>query len=129
MLGSANVHVMLPVKDLDKATTFYDKTLGLRRVHEEPGTVVTYRSGNTTLNVYRSEFAGTNKGTAAVWDVDDLETTVEQLKGKGVSFEHYDMPGLVRKGDIYRADDFGVAWFKDPAGNILSLQTKPRNLS
>jgi catechol 2,3-dioxygenase-like lactoylglutathione lyase family enzyme len=126
MLKDMNVQPMLPVKDLDKAARFYDETLGLRRVHEEPGTAVVFKSGNTTLNVYKSEFAGTNKGTAAVWEVDDLDDAVRDLKKKGVSFEHYDMPGLKRDGDIHRADkgDFGVAWFKDPAGNILSLQTK-----
>ena len=129
MLGSVNVQPMLPVKDLREAERFYDQTLGLQRVHAEPDVAVTYRSGNTTLNVYKSEYAGTNQGTAAVWEVDDLDATVDELKGKGVAFEHYDMPGLELDGDIHRADDFGVAWFKDPAGNILSLQTKPKELA
>jgi catechol 2,3-dioxygenase-like lactoylglutathione lyase family enzyme len=129
MLRSANVQPMLPVKDLDEAEKFYDQTLNLQRVHSEPGTAITYRSGNTTLNVYKSEYAGTNQGTAALWEVDDLDATVRELEGKGVTFEHYDMPGLERKGNIYRAEDFGVAWFKDPAGNILSVQSKPRQSS
>ena len=52
--------------------------------------------------------------------------TVAELKAKGVTFEHYDdLPGLTRKGDIHRAGDFRVAWFKDPAGNILSVQNRP----
>jgi catechol 2,3-dioxygenase-like lactoylglutathione lyase family enzyme len=115
---------MLPVKDLDGAEKFYNG-LGLRQVHKDPGTVVTYRSGSTTLNVYKSEYAGTNKGTAALWEVDDLDATVKELKAKGVTFEHFDnMPGLTRKGDVYRAEEFAVAWFKDPAGNILSIQTR-----
>jgi catechol 2,3-dioxygenase-like lactoylglutathione lyase family enzyme len=126
MLGDANIQPMLPVKDLKEAEKFYESTLGLNKVHAEPDTVVTYQSGGTTLNVYRSEFAGTNKGTAALWEVDDLEGTVKQLKAKGVTFEHYDnLPGLTLEGDIHRAGDFKVAWFKDPAGNILSIQTKP----
>ena len=129
MLSSANVQPMLPVKDLEKAERFYDEVLGLRRVHEMPGTAVTYRSGNTTFNVYRSEFAGTNKGTAALWEVDDLDATVKELKARGVTFEHYDMPGLTRDGDLYRAEGFGVAWFKDPSGNILSVQSKPKDLA
>jgi catechol 2,3-dioxygenase-like lactoylglutathione lyase family enzyme len=126
MLGSVNVQPMLPVKDLREAERFYDQTLGLQRVHAEPDVAVTYRSGNTTLNVYKSEHAGTNQGTAAVWEVDDLDAIVRELERKGVTFEHYDMPGLQREGNIYRADEFGVAWFKDPAGNILSVQTKMR---
>ena len=125
MLGDANASPMLPVKDLEKAERFYEDILGLRRVHEEPGVVATYRSGATTLNVYRSEFAGTNKGTAALWEVDDVDGAVKDLKTKGVTFEHYDkMPGLKRDGDVHRADGFDVAWFKDPSGNILSIQTR-----
>jgi len=125
MLGDANASPMLPVKDLEKAEKFYEDVLGLQRVHEEPGVVATYRSGGTTLNVYRSEFAGTNKGTAALWEVEDVERAVKDLKKKGVKFEHYDkMPGLKREGDIHRAEGFEVAWFKDPSGNILSIQTR-----
>ena len=48
-----------------------------------------------------------------------------ELKAKGVTFEHYDLPGLTREGDIHRADDFRVVWFKDPDGNILSVQNRP----
>src|SRR6266536_3008606 len=126
MLSAAKVQPMLPVKDLGKAKKFYEETLGLKKTGEMGDEAVTYRSGGTTLNVYRSEFAGTNKGTAALWEVDDLEGTVKQLKAKGVTFEHYDnLPGLTLEGDIHRAGDFKVAWFKDPAGNILSIQTKP----
>jgi len=126
MLRDAAVQPMLPVKDLNAATKFYEETLGLAKVGGLPGTAVTYRSGNTTLVVYRSEFAGTNKGTAALWEVDDVEGTAKELKSKGVTFERYDLPGLTREGDVYRAGDMKVAWFKDPAGNILSIQNGPR---
>jgi len=126
MLRDATVQPMLPVKDMDAATKFYAETLGLERVGGEPGVAVTYRTGSSTLCVYRSEFAGTNKGTAALWEVDDVEGTAKELKAKGVTFERYDeLPGLSRQGDLYRAGDFRVAWFKDPAGNILSIQSRP----
>jgi len=124
MLNNAHVQPMLPVKDLESAEKFYEKTLGLERVDAEPRVAVTYRSGDSTLCVYRSDFAGTNKGTAALWEVDDVEATAKELKAKGVTFENYDMPGITRFGDIYRAGDFSVAWFKDPAGNILSIQNR-----
>ena len=55
----------------------------------------------------------------------EREGTAKELKAKGVTFETYDLPGLTRQGDIYRAGDFRVAWFKDPAGNILSIQNRP----
>jgi predicted enzyme related to lactoylglutathione lyase len=115
---------MLPVKDLGSAQKFYEQTLGLKKEGEMPGEAVTYRSGGTTLVVYRSEFAGTNKGTAALWEVDDVDGTVKELKSKGVTFEHYDLPGLTRKGDIHVGGPMKVAWFKDPGGNILSVQNR-----
>ena len=126
MLGDTNVQPMLPVKDLGVAKKFYAETLGLKQVGEEPDAAVVYQSGNSTLCVYRSEFAGTNQGTAALWEVKDVEETVEELKAAGVVFEHYDnLPGLTREGDIHRAGDFRVVWFKDPDGNILSVQNRP----
>jgi catechol 2,3-dioxygenase-like lactoylglutathione lyase family enzyme len=128
MLENANVQPMIPVKDMKGAQRFYEDTLGLKRVGGEADTAIVYRSGSTTMCVYRSEFAGTNKGTAALWEVDDVDQAVRELKAKGVTFEHYDdMPGLTREGDVHRAGEFRVAWWKDPAGNILSVQTKPVN--
>jgi len=124
MLGNASVQPMLPVKDLGGAQKFYEQTLGLEKVGEMPGEAVTYRSGGTTLVVYRSEFAGTNKGTAALWEVDDVDGTVKDLKSKGVTFEHYDLPGLTREGDVHVGGPMKVAWFKDPGGNILSVQNR-----
>ena len=125
MLANRNVQPMLPVKDLKAAERFYENALRLRKVDSEPGTASIYESGNTRLCVYRSEFAGTNKGTAAMWVVDDVDGTVRELKEKGVVFEHYDLPGLERTGDIHRGGPMKVAWFKDPDGNILSVQNDP----
>lgn len=128
MLNNAKVQPMLPVRDLPAARKFYEEKLGLKKEGEMGDEAVTYRSGSSTLVVYRSEFAGTNKGTAALFEVDDVDGTVKDLKSKGVSFERYDMPGLTREGDLYRAEGpqggFKVAWFKDPAGNILSVQNR-----
>jgi predicted enzyme related to lactoylglutathione lyase len=126
MFSDASVKPMLPVDDLGAAKKFYEGTLGLKKIDEQPDTAVVYQSGSSTLCVYRSEFAGTNKGTAAIWEVSDVEGTVKELKAKGVSFEHYDnLPDTTREGDLYRAGNIKVAWFKDPAGNILSVQSPP----
>jgi catechol 2,3-dioxygenase-like lactoylglutathione lyase family enzyme len=121
MLGDTDFMTMVAVKDLDEATAFYEKTLGLTRVGENPGGVE-YRSGATRLFVYASEFAGTNKATTAVWQVGDLEGTVRELKANGVAFEHYDdLPDTTRAGDIHAAGAFRIAWFKDPTGNIFEV--------
>jgi catechol 2,3-dioxygenase-like lactoylglutathione lyase family enzyme len=121
MLGKADATPMIAVKDLDRARKFYEETLGLKTEEEWGDEGVTLKSGDTTINVYRSEFAGTNKATALNFDVDDINKEVSELKEKGVFFEHYDLPGLEQRGDLYIGEGMKTAWFKDPDGNILSL--------
>ena len=50
-----------------------------------------------------------------------MERVVQALKAKGVTFEHYDMPGMTREGDVHVGGNMKAAWFKDPDGNILAL--------
>ena len=121
MLGKTDATPMIAVKDLDRARKFYEDTLGLKPVDEQGSEVVTLKSGDTIFNVYRSEFAGTNKATALNFDVDDIDAEVRELKDKGVMFEHYELEGLTPKGDVYVGEGMKTAWFKDPDGNILSL--------
>jgi catechol 2,3-dioxygenase-like lactoylglutathione lyase family enzyme len=122
LLGDRNAVANLAVKNLNTARRFYEDTLGLAPVEEEGDEVVVYKSGDTVVNVYRSQYAGTNEATAVTWPVgDDIEEVVGALRDKGVTFEHYDMPGMTLKGDIHVADKMKVAWFKDPDGNILNL--------
>jgi catechol 2,3-dioxygenase-like lactoylglutathione lyase family enzyme len=121
MLGNAKATPMIAVKDIDRARKFYEDTLGLETKPAMGGEILEVASGNTPINVYRSEFAGTNKATALTFDVDDIEKEVFMLKDKGVTFEHYDVDGLERQGDLYVGEGMKTAWFKDPDGNILSL--------
>ena len=121
MLGKADAMPMIAVRDIDRARKFYEDTLGLKTSEEMSGEVLRVESGDTVINVYRSEHAGTNKATALTFDVEDIESEVTELKEKGIFFEHYDMPGLERQGDLYVAQGMKTAWFKDPDGNILSL--------
>jgi len=121
MLGKANAIPTIAVKNLDTARRFYHDTLGLKEGRSEDGEVLVFASGDSLINVYRSEFAGTNKATAVTWAVKDIEAEVRDLKAKGVIFEHYNMPGLKLQGDIHVAGSMKVAWFKDPDGNILNI--------
>jgi catechol 2,3-dioxygenase-like lactoylglutathione lyase family enzyme len=122
MLSHRDAVANVAVKDLGVAREFYERVLGLEAQSEQDGEVVIFKTGHTQLNVYRSQFAGTNKATAVTWSVgDELEAQVRELKDKGVKFEHYDLPGMERKGDIHSAGAMKVAWFKDPDGNILNL--------
>ena len=70
-----------------------------------------------------SRYAGTNEATAATWEVPNVDEMVNELKAKGVTFEHYDLPDTKREGDVHVAGGTRVAWFKDPDGNILSIVT------
>jgi catechol 2,3-dioxygenase-like lactoylglutathione lyase family enzyme len=122
MLANIDATANLAVKDLAVARRFYEDTLGLAQVDAEGDEVVVYRSGNTRINVYRSEFAGTNQATAVTWQVGgDIGRLAAALKAKGVRFEHYDMPDTTLEGDLHVMGDMKVAWFKDPDGNILNL--------
>jgi catechol 2,3-dioxygenase-like lactoylglutathione lyase family enzyme len=122
MLSDNDAIAMIAVKDVKAAAKFYEGTLGLSKLSSEGEEVNTYRSGNSKLNVYKSQYAGTNKATAVVWNVgDEIDSVVATLKSKGVAFERYDLPGLTLQGDVYAGGDMKVAWFKDPDGNILSI--------
>jgi hypothetical protein len=95
------------------------------QVGAEGQELIVFRSGNSTINVYRSQYAGTNKATALTWAVgDDVEGVVRALKAKGVTFEHYDMPGMTREGEVHVGGNMKVAWFKDPDGNILNIVSR-----
>ena len=123
MLGAKNAAATIPVRDIKSAKRFYEGTVGLKVEDnsQEPEALV-YKSGDSRILVYQSQYAGTNKATAATWGVGkDIEKIVQGLRDKGVTFEHYDMPGLTLKGDVYVSDGMKVAWFKDPDGNILAL--------
>ena len=122
MLSEMNASASVAVKDLERARKFYEETLGLTKTGEGDAEVMVFRSGATKVNVYRSQYAGTNQATALVWSVGDkIESIAKELKAKGVVFEHYDIPQLKAEGDVYVNDRMKTAWFKDPDGNILNL--------
>jgi len=121
MLGGCKVHATLAVSDLGRAKQFYGDTLGLNQAGENAGGVM-YESGGGDLFVYVSNTAGKGEATCAFWDVPDIEAAVNDLRSKGVAFEHYpDMPGVTLEGDVHVMGNMKAAWFKDPDGNILSL--------
>jgi catechol 2,3-dioxygenase-like lactoylglutathione lyase family enzyme len=126
MLSDNDAIATVAVKNLDTAKKFYEGTLGLTKVMENEE-VITFKAGRSTLFVYRSQYAGTNKATAVTFVADGVEDLVRTLKGRGVTFEHYELPNMTRQEDLHVALDGSMktAWFKDPDGNIFSLVTPP----
>ena len=123
MLKDRNSSAIVAVSDLERARTFYEDTLGLTRSpgEEEKG-VLGFRTGDTGLIVYQSDYAGTNRANAVVWQMKgDLVETVNDLRAKGVTFERYDFPGMEWRDGVHEAGPVKLAWFKDPDGNILHL--------
>lgn len=122
MLRDSNAMATIAVRKIDVARRFYEETLGLELTGTEGDAVCAYRSGSSTVLVYESRFAGTNKATSATWIVGDaLDAVVRALTAKGVKFEHYDLPDTTRQGAIHVSGKTRVAWFKDPDGNTLSI--------
>jgi catechol 2,3-dioxygenase-like lactoylglutathione lyase family enzyme len=122
MLGDKEAVANIAVKNLETAKKFYEETLGLTQIGAEGQEVIVFRSGSSKIYVYKSQYAGTNQATAVTWVVGkDIESVVRELKTKGVTFEHYDMPDVTREGDIHVSGNMKVAWFKDPDGNILNV--------
>jgi catechol 2,3-dioxygenase-like lactoylglutathione lyase family enzyme len=122
MLEDKEPMATIAVKDLGVAKKFYEGTLGLKPEDGQEPEVVTYKNGHSKVLVYKSQFAGTNRATALTWAVgNDVPALVRTLKDKGVKFEHYDIPGLTREGDVHIGPTMKTAWFKDPDGNILSI--------
>jgi len=120
MLKDKSSSAIVAVSDIGKARSFYADTLGLDLVDDSMGEVLVFRTGATSLIVYRSDFAGTDKANAVVWGVGgEIETIASDLKAKGVVFEHYEDMKL--EGDIHVAGAMKMVWFKDPDGNILHL--------
>lgn len=122
MLQGNDAAATLAVSDLERARGFYEDTLGLTAIYEDAGGIL-YRSGNSAILVYPSEFAGTNQATAATWAVgDDFDAIVNGLAESGTTFEHYDdLPETTREGDVHTMGELKAVWFKDPDGNILNV--------
>ena len=121
MLKDIDTSAILAVKDISRARDFYQNKLGLELADGDDN-LLSFKTGKTILNVYVSDYAGTNKANAAVWGVGgELDAIVADLAAKGITFEHYPDMGMDYKDGIHSSGDFKAVWFKDPDGNILHL--------
>lgn len=129
MLCECHVMATLPAKDIVRARQFYEDVLGFDVAQEGPDGIL-YHARGSAFFLYPSTFAGTNQATAVSFQVDDLPRLVDELRGKGVSFQEYDMPGLKTSNGIAEMPDgMTGAWFTDTEGNIISLTHPVRTVA
>ncbi|MDQ1741169.1 MAG: hypothetical protein QOE53_2821 [Pseudonocardiales bacterium] len=123
MLNAGTITANIPAADLTRARDFYAAKLGLTPSFEIDGVFLVYKTdGGSTFSVYQTEYAGQAGHTIAQWHVDDVAAEVRDLKAKGVTFEHYDMPDVQWHDDVATLEGVGkAAWFKDSEGNILCV--------
>jgi catechol 2,3-dioxygenase-like lactoylglutathione lyase family enzyme len=121
MLKDTKAFSGFSVNDVQKAKEFYGQTLGLD-VSESHGLLELHIAGGTTILMYPKENHSPATFTILNFPVDNIEQTVDDLARRGVQFESYNEGDLVtdEKG-IFRGEGPKIAWFKDPAGNILSV--------
>ena len=128
MLADSQVATRLPVKNLERARRFYLEKLGLEPAEERPGGLC-YRCGPGYFALFESAGAASGTHTQMGWEVADIEATVATLRGRGVVFEEYDLPGLKTVSGIaeiegnYPSKGVGErgAWFRDSEGNLLGI--------
>ena len=107
------------VDDVEKARDFYGETLGLK-TSEEHGLLTLHLAGDRPTLVYPKPDHTPADYTILNFPVDDIDQAVEALSGRGVQLERYDGMEQDEKG-VMRAGGPYIAWFKDPAGNVLSV--------
>ena len=121
MLTNAVCRPTVAVSDIERAKKFYGETLGLKMSEGDLENLSFECGEGTRLEVYQSTFAGTAKSTVAGFRVDDVAATMEALRGKGVTFEDYDMPGLKTENGLATLGEGKACWFKDPDGNTFAV--------
>lgn len=121
MLDSYPGYAMIPAQDLDRARAWYEEKLGLKPSEEAPEGLRYEAAGTTAFMLFTSTGQASGTHTQFGWDVDDLDSLVQQLKSNGVVFEEYDFPGFKTVDSIAEIEGERGAWFKDSEGNLLAI--------
>ena len=119
-LATGLARPVLPAEDLSRARAFYHGTLGLEVEDMPGGQFLVHAGGDSSVLVYETSHT-TAHNTAAVFLVDDLSTTMSDLRTHGVRFEDYDMPGLKTVDGVAETPAGSTAWFTDSEGNIIAI--------
>ena len=118
---STQATCILPVKDMDRARTFYEVALGMEALGGKPDGKFVYRCGGTEIALFPKPEGTKAEHTALSFKVDDIAAAIAQLKAQGVRFADYDFPGLKTEQHVCVLGAEKAAWFEDTEGNILCL--------
>ncbi len=125
MFDSVQFRVTLPAADMDRAKAWYEEKLGLRPVEEVEFDGAWYETGGTPFLLYPSEFAGSNKATAASFSFEDFDAAIASLRSRGVAFAEFDFEDFKTvEGVLTLPDGRKGAWFEDSEGNILNIMSE-----
>ncbi|MGI8608507.1 MAG: VOC family protein [Candidatus Dormibacteria bacterium] len=125
MLKDGHVYTALPVRDLQRARTFYSQKLGLEPAADNPGGLLYRLEGGGEFLLYPSGHLPGGHTQANI-TVSDVVKVVTELKTRGVVFEDYDMPGLKTVDGVVISGPHTSAWFKDSEGNLVGLMQTGR---
>lgn len=126
MLKDTKAFSSFSVNDIDKAQDFYSSTLGLDVKKEDMG-VLSVHAGGGTVIIYPKPDHKAATFTVLNFPVSNIDEVVGTLKSKGVTFEQYDQPQIKTDADgIARQPNGKMAWFKDPAGNVIGVMEEKR---
>ncbi|HEY8319671.1 MAG TPA: VOC family protein [Amnibacterium sp.] len=114
-------HTILPAADLARARGYYHDTLGMDPSEQHDDGSLVYTNGATAFEIYETPNAGSAKNTQMVWMTDDLDAEMARLRGVGVVFEEFEIPGMKTDHGVVESDDMRSAWFRDSEGNILCI--------
>jgi predicted enzyme related to lactoylglutathione lyase len=122
MFADTRAYSGFAVDDFGKAREFYGETLGLKTtvMDEEHGLMTLHLAGGRDTLVYSKPDFEPATYTILNFEVDDVDKAIDQLASRGVSFERYDNFDQDEKG-VFRDGGPNIAWFKDPAGNVLAV--------
>jgi catechol 2,3-dioxygenase-like lactoylglutathione lyase family enzyme len=120
MLGDHPIHPVLLSTDLAEARVFYHDQLGLEILNENPSSIQ-FRCGSTKLAVSASTSGTSDSQTQVGWEVPDLRAELDDLRGRGIVIEEYDVPGLRTEDGIADIGFAWMAWITDPGRNSLAI--------
>jgi catechol 2,3-dioxygenase-like lactoylglutathione lyase family enzyme len=127
MLKNYASSAIVPCTDLARAKAFYGEILSLPLIADH-GNGFVFATGETKLNIYRSDYAGTNKANAVIWAVgDDIEAIAAALRAKGVTLDEYPEGFDKVVEGVHVRGALSVIWFRDPDGNVLHVTSGHAN--